>query len=133
MHNPKAQTLLAARVFICEWTERHVSRFVQDMSKLKPKSPLATASATTRPQFIDNSGHMDPAHRERLLKRGTAAKTKDPLPFRSQGHVEPIIGENLAAQTVTSMTSGEQEGPASSNALEDLTEVSLAEVLDGSR
>jgi hypothetical protein len=73
---------------------------------------------------------MDPAHRNRLLKRHDAAlSARDPLPFRGQGRTEPILGEALAAQTVTSMTSGEQESPESTNNLEDLTEVSLSEVL----
>lgn len=74
---------------------------------------------------------MDPAHRERLLRKGGAASASpDALPFRRQGRSEPIIGETLAAQTVTSMTTGEQENPESTNTLEDLTEVSLAEVID---
>lgn len=111
--------------------ERHGSRCSLDMAK--PNSPT-NPQRNTRPRFIDNAGHMDPAHRERLLNKHTAP-TKDPAPFRQPRRVGPLHGhsDSLAAQTVASMTSGEQESPDSTHALEDLTEVSFAEVIDGSR
>jgi hypothetical protein len=101
------------------------------MSQSKTKEHSQTNNASRR-RFIDNAGHMDPAHRDRLLKQhATATSARDPLPFRSQGRVEPILGEFLAAQTVTSMTSGEQESPESTNTLEGLTEVYITEGLNG--
>lgn len=104
------------------------------MSKINPTTRTNAPNGKNRPRFIDNAGHMDPEHRERLLKQhGPVNSPRDPAPFRSQGRIEPIIGETLAAQTVTSMTSGEQESPEETHTLEDLTEVSLTEVLDGPR
>lgn len=101
------------------------------MAKLT--TPPAKPQRNSRPRFIDNAGHMDPAHRDRLLNKHAAPSVADPAPFRKQRRVGPLDGDSLAAQTVASMTSGEQESPESTHALEELTEVSFAEVIDGSR
>jgi hypothetical protein len=59
---------------------------------------------------FDGAGHMDPAHKKRLLELSREGKTEETTEaFVKKSHTHDDLAEELAESAVASMTSGEEQ------------------------
>jgi hypothetical protein len=73
----------------------------------KKAAPHAEGKVSPTHGF-DGAGHMDPAHRKRLLDLAREGKSSDDgQPFIKQSHTHDDLAEELGEAAVASMTSGE--------------------------
>jgi len=74
---------------------------------------------------VDNAGHMNAAHAERLRQLGqTSHATEEPGFLRGLTHSDQDLAGSIAEETVATMTSGQQQ-PPSPGTLEDLADLSI--------
>jgi hypothetical protein len=76
-------------------------------------------------RFIDNAGHMNPEHVERLRQLGGSSEASgEPEIFRHLRDSERDLADSIGEETVATMTSGQQQ-PPSPGPLEDLDDLSI--------
>src|SRR5690606_25670172 len=68
-----------------------------------------------RPRYVDNAGHIDPAHARRLRKLTTQSRRNEDEDHAFVDHPRTLVemAETFGEQSVVNMTSGEQETVAS--------------------
>ena len=76
-------------------------------------------------RFIDNAGHMNPAHVERLRRLGGSSEASEESAFlHDLTDSEQELADSLGEETVAHMTSGQQQ-PTSPGTLEDFADLSI--------